>query len=80
MGLSDIDRAMLDVAADPPRKPGALDERLVAASGLPIWRAWQRINKLLGEAAAWEYAPLTCKRLEQRRDRMRIRRRTTSEA
>lgn len=67
MGLTERDRALLDLAGRAWFHPSAQEQAMVELTGWPPIRCWQRLNLLLEEPAAWEYAPLTCARLDRRR-------------
>lgn len=76
MLLTDRDRALLDLAGREPGYAlvGAFEQAVLEETGLSPTRFWQRINALLDEPAAWEYAPVVCGRLARlRRARRRSR-------
>ena len=67
--LTDADRTILDLAAREPAyvHPGAFEQAVVEATGLSVTRFWQRVNTLLDDPAAWDYAPVTLARLSRQR-------------
>lgn len=69
MTLTDADRTILDLAAREPAyvHPGAFEQEIVEATGRSVTRFWQRVNVLLDDPAAWDYAPVTLARLSRQR-------------
>ena len=76
MSLTDADRTILDLAGREPAYAhrGAFEQAVVESTGLSVTRFWQRVNMLLDDPAAWDYAPVTLARLaRQRQARQRSR-------
>ena len=67
--LTDADRTILDLAAREPAyvHPGAFEQAVIEATGRSVTRFWQRVNVLLDDPAAWDYAPVTLARLSRQR-------------
>lgn len=66
--MTDTDRAMLDLAATSFRVPGSMSQQIHERFGLSDTRYWQRVNALLDDPSAREYAPVLCARLARRRE------------
>ena len=66
-GLSDRDRAMLDLAGQRWNYAGSLEQRVRDDLGISLTRFWQLVNQLLDERAAVEYAPQLVYRLRRLR-------------
>ncbi|MGK2880839.1 MAG: DUF3263 domain-containing protein [Mycobacterium sp.] len=73
--LTDTDRAILDLERQFWHTAGGKEDAIRALGMTPV-RYYQRVNRLLGERAAVEYAALTVHRLRRiseprQRDRLR---------
>ena len=66
-GLSDRDRAILDLAARRWNYAGSLEQRVRDELGISLTRFWQLANQLLDDQAAVEYAPQLVYRLRRLR-------------
>lgn len=72
--IDDLDRRCLDLAARTYVHAGAREQAILEETGLSPTRFWQRVNGLLDQPAAYEYAPVVVSRLaRQRRARQRSR-------
>lgn len=69
--LSDRDRSILDTEALFFRTAGGKEQTVRDRVGLSMTRYVQVLNMLLDDAAAYEYAPVTIKRLRRLRDQRR---------
>lgn len=65
--LTDIQKAMLDVAAQTYKYAGSVDVIAKERFGLSPTRFWQEINRLIQTEAAYAYRPEAVRRLNQRR-------------
>lgn len=61
--LSDFDRAIIDLAAEPWKGRGWLEREARTRLGLSSPRFYQRLDALVRTRAAIEYDPLTCRRI-----------------
>ena len=65
--LDDTDRAILDLASKTFRAVGAKDRTIREQLGISRLTYYVRLNQLLDEPAALEYAPMLVNRLRARR-------------
>lgn len=61
--LTDLDRAAIDLAAEPWKGRGWLEREARDRLGLSSTRFYQRLDGLVHTRAAIEYDPLTCRRI-----------------
>lgn len=61
--LSDVDRAMIDLAAEPWQGRGWMEREARARFGLSATRYYQRLDGLVRTREAIEYDPVTCRRI-----------------
>lgn len=61
--LTDLDRAMIDLAAEPWKGRGWLEREARARFGLSATRFYQRLDRLVRMREAIEYDPMTCRRI-----------------
>ncbi len=71
MELSALDRAILDLERTWWREPGSKEQKVRTRLGISPTRYYRRLGELLAEPAAFEYDPLTVKRLLRHRDQRR---------
>ena len=64
--LSDLDRAIIDLAAEPWRGRGWLEREARDRFGMTSTRYHQVLLRLVQTRAAIEYDPLTCRRVVER--------------
>lgn len=69
--MTDRDHQLLDLAGRRWATDSHLEQAMVDATGLSSWRCWQALNALLDVPAAWEHAPVVCRRLAARRSHRR---------
>lgn len=70
--FTDSDRALLDFAARWYRFPGAQEQAMRDELGLSATSYWRKVNDLLDQPEAVEYAPTTVNRLRRlRADKLR---------
>ncbi|QUW18911.1 DUF3263 domain-containing protein [Agrococcus sp. Marseille-Q4369] len=63
--LSDLDRAVLDLAAKPWKGRGWLEREARDRLGLSSIRFYQRLDALVRTREAIEYDPITCRRIRE---------------
>lgn len=66
--LTDTERAMLDLEGETFRFAGSKEQAIKEWFDMTSVRYYQRLNALLSNPAAWEYAPVTVARLRRLRD------------
>jgi hypothetical protein len=71
--FSDLDRAILDIEAQPWRFEGAKHEEIKARTGLSATGYYQRLNQLIDTPEALEHDPVTVRRLTNKRQANRAR-------
>ena len=64
--LSDLDRAIIDLAAEPWRGRGWVEREARDRLGMSSTRYYQRLLTLARTPAAIEYDPVTCRRVVER--------------
>lgn len=69
--LSEYERAVLDLERDWWATPGGKETAIVARLGVSPVRYYQRLNRLIGTAAALAYDPVTVNRLRRIRGKGR---------
>ncbi|WP_372449628.1 DUF3263 domain-containing protein [Mycolicibacterium fortuitum] len=69
--LSEYERAVLDLERDWWATPGGKETAIVTRLGVSPVRYYQRLNRLIGTAAALAYDPVTVNRLRRIRGRGR---------
>lgn len=70
--LTDLDRQMLDFAAQQWRYLGAQEQAIREQFDCSATRYWQRVNTLIEEPEALAYAPMTVNRLRRLKDRQQV--------
>ena len=63
--LSDLDRAIIDLAAEPWKGRGWLEREARDRLGLSSIRFYQRLDALVRTREAIEYDPMTCRRIRE---------------
>lgn len=66
--LSDLDRALIDLVAEPWKGRGQLEREARARFGYSATRFYQRIDALVRTRAAIEHDPITCRRMRELAD------------
>jgi hypothetical protein len=71
MGLSARDRAILDFERGWWSRPGPKEIAIRAELGVSATRYYEILRRLVDDRAAYDYDPLTVKRVRRERDRRR---------